>query len=196
MFGLSVFGQTTKADLEQLRKEVGLPASVSINDNDVSFPQATPIKIYLAIKYDKKSAREFKEWVTEWNQTKAAEFGEIQIVNNINDADIAAVQYQFGVGKVVREDSIEFRTGNIPREDERDRIERNNRIVLSSIGNSKVRAEKSAKILTLPLYSYLIVRGEDSSWSVDYSRVDDKTSFRDFPDRLLRSAIESKLKNR
>ncbi len=48
IFGVSVFGQTTKADLNQLRKEVGLPASISITKAEVSFPTAEPIKIYLA----------------------------------------------------------------------------------------------------------------------------------------------------
>jgi len=57
MFGVSIFGQTTKADLEQLRKEINLPSSVSISTADVSFPASKPTKIYLAIKHNKKLAK-------------------------------------------------------------------------------------------------------------------------------------------
>ncbi|HLM60144.1 MAG TPA: hypothetical protein VK308_05030 [Pyrinomonadaceae bacterium] len=196
MFGVSLFGQTTKADLEQLRKEINLPSSVSISTADVSFPASKPTKIYLAIKHNKKLAKNFNDWVEQWNKTKAAQFGEVQIVDNLNDADIAAVQYQFGVGRVVREDSVRLKTGNDPRKKQKDGINEDDRLVLGGIGNSKARAEVAAKTLTRPLYSYLIVRGQNSSWFVDYSRIDDQISDENFPEKLLQSTIESRLKNR
>jgi len=196
LFGLSVLGQTTKADLEQLRKEISLPSSETVSKDEVIFPNSKPIKIYTAIKHNKKSAKDFINWVEKWNKTKAGQFGEIQIVDNLKDADIAAVQYQFGVGRPVREDSVKLKTGNIPRENQRDGVNGSDRSVLSGIGNSKVRAEVATKTLTLPLYTYLIVRGQNSSWFIDYSRLDDRLSDNDFPDLLLQSAIESRLKNR
>jgi hypothetical protein len=196
MFGISVLAQTTKSDLEQLRKQINLPASASINAAPISFPASKPIKIYLAIKHNKSSIKDFENWVEQWNKTKAAQFGEIQIVDNLNDADIAAIQYQSGVGRTVREDSARLKTGKIPDAKDRDGVKENDRFVLSGIGNSKARAEVATKTLTLPLYSYLIVRGQNSSWFVDYSRVDDRLSETDFPEVTLQSTIERKLKNR
>jgi hypothetical protein len=192
MFGLSVFGQTTKADLEQLRKEVGLPVSTSITRASVSFPAAEPIKIYLAIKHDKRAAEDFIDWVEEWNRTNAGQFGQIQIVDELVDADIAAVQFQFGAARTVREDSVRLKIGKGRREDDND----DDRFVLNDIGNSKARVESSVRALKLPLYSYLIVRGSNSSWNVNYSRVDERISGKEFPDLLLQSAVADGLKNR
>lgn len=195
--GLSVFGQTTKADLEQLRKQVGLPTSQTIGKNDASFPTSKPIKIYLAIKHNKQSAQDFMDWVDKWNDANAAQFGEMQIVDRLNDADIAAVQYQFGTGRVVRGESVKLKTGKIPGGNVGDAIGGgNDKLVLNSVGNSKVKVEDSVKTLTVPLYSYLMVRGQNSVWSVNYSRVDDRISDNNFPELLLQSAIEDKLKNR
>lgn len=190
-FGFSVFGQTTKADLEHLRKEVGLPASVSIAKTDVSFPAAKPLKIYLAIKHDKKSAKDFVNWAEKWNKTNAAQFGEIQIVDDVNDADVAAVQYQFGAARIVREESAQLKIGKGKRQSETD-----DKFVVRGVGNSNARIEDSARTLTLPLYSYLIVRGRNSAWAINYSRVDERVSDKNFPELLLQSAIENELKNR
>lgn len=188
VFGLSVFGQTTKADLKQLQKEIGSP--VSITRNDVSIPASKTIKIYLAIKHNKSSAKDFANWVEKWNQENAARYSEMQIVDKLADADIAAVQFQYGVARVVREESVQFKVGKVRRETDDDNF------VLNSIGNSNARVESSAGTLKLPLYSYLIVRGQNTAWAVDYSRVDERISKKNFPELLLQSAIEDRLKNR
>ena len=192
MFGLPVFGQTTKADLNQLLKEDGLPASTSINRANVSFPAAEPIKIYLAIKHDKRATENFIDWVEEWNRTNANQFGQIQIVDKFVDADIVAVQFQFGAARTVREDSARLKIGKGRREDDNN----DDRFVLNDIGNSNGRIESSVRSLKLPLYSYLIVRGSNSSWNVNYSRVDERISGKEFPDLLLQSAVADGLRNR
>ena len=198
IFGLSIFGQKSKADIEQLKKEINLPAYVSVDVNDVKFPSAKTIKIYSAIKHNRKSADEFTKWVAEWNKSNAAQYGELQMVDKLEDADVAAVQYQFGTGRVVREESIRLKTGKVPGGNPSDatRNSEDDRFVLNGIGNKTVRAESTVRNLTLPLYSYLIVRGENSSWSVDYSRLDARIDDRNFPELLLQSAIEKRLKNR
>jgi len=196
MCSATIFGQTAKSDLEQLKKEINLPASVSISTADVSFPESNPVKIYLAIKHNKSSAKDFSRWVEQWNKSKAAQFGEIQIVDNLMDADVAAVQYQFGVGSTVREDSVLLRTGKIPDAARRDDANESDRMVLTGIGNSKVRGEVAAITLKIPIYSYLLVRGQNSEWFVDYSRLDDRLSEESFPERFLKSALEDKLRNR
>ena len=192
MFSLSVFGQTTKADLEQLRKEVGLPSSTSITKDDVFFPASKPVKIYLAIKHNKRAVKDFVDWAEQWNQTNAKQFGQIQIVDNLTDADIAAVQFQFGAARVVREESAQLKIGKVRRETDDD----DDKFVIQGIGNSKARVESSVRTLKLPLYSYLVVRGQNSSWIVNYSRVDGRLSDRNFPELLLQSALEERLKTR
>lgn len=188
IFGLSVFGQTTKSDLKQLQQEIG--ASAPVIKSNVAFPAAKTIKIYLAIKHNKSAAKDFANWVEKWNQENAARFGEMQIVDKLSDADIAAVQFQNGITRVVREESAHLQIGKARRENNDDDF------VFNRIGNSNARIESSAKTLKLPLYSYLIVRGQNSSWAVDYSRVDGRISAENFPERLLQSAIEDRLRNR
>jgi hypothetical protein len=193
LLSLSVFGQATKADLNQLRKEVGLPVSTSITKADVSFPTAEPLKIYLAIKHNKRAAKDFIDWVEQWNRENSGQFGEIQIVDDLVDADIAAVQFQFGAARVVQETSARLKIGKGRRESGDDDDE----FVLGGIGNSNARVENSVKTLKVPLYSYLIVRGaSNSSWIVNYSRIDEKLSGKNFPELLLQTAIEDRLKNR
>jgi hypothetical protein len=192
IFGLSIFGQTTKADLEQLRKEIGLPASVSITKDDISLPSSKPIKIYLAIKHNKRAAKDFADWVEQWNRTKAAQFGEIQIVDKLADADVAAVQFQFGAARVVREESAQLKIGKGRQPTDND----DDKFVLRSSGSSNPRIEESIRTLKIPLYSYLIIRGQNASWFVAYSRIDEKNSGENFPDLILQSALKKRLENR
>jgi len=198
ILGLSIFGQKSKADIEQLKKEINLPASVSVSANDAEFPSAKTIKIYSAIKHNRKSAKDFVEWVAQWNKTNSAKYGEIQMVDKLEDADVAAVQFQFGTGRVVREDSVRLKTGKVQGGNPSDatRNSDDDRFVLNSIGNKNARAETAVRSLTMPLYSYLIVRGQNASWAIDYSRLDDRLDTRNFPELLLQSAIENRLKNR
>ncbi len=192
MFGISIFGQTTNSDLKQLRKEAGLPASVAVSDDNISFPASKTLKIYLAIKHDKRAAKDFANWVAQWNQTNAAQYGRLQIVDRVTDADIAAIQFQYGAARIVREDSAQLKIGKVRRDND----DFDDKIVLNKIGNSTARVETSAKSLPAPLYSYLIVRGKNSDWAVDYSRVDPRTTTKYFPDLLLQAALADKMKNR
>ena len=115
MFGLSISGQTSGSDLEQLRKEVGLPSSASISKKGVSFPDLKPIKIFLAIKHKKDAAKDFMNWIDKWNRTKGNHYGQLQIVSNLADADIAAVHYRYGRARPVREESVQMKIGKCGR---------------------------------------------------------------------------------
>ncbi len=190
VFGLSVFGQTSKADLKQLQKEVG--SSIAITDKDAAFPAAKTVKIYLAIKYNKHSGKDFADWAAKWNKTEARQFGTIQIVDKAADANIVAVQFQHGAARVVREESARFKIGKTDPNDSRN----DDRFIINSIGNSNARVETSARALELPLYSYLIIRGQDAKWAVDYARIDERLDTGVFPDLLLQSVIEDRLKSR
>ena len=193
IFALSVLGQKTNSDLKQLQKEIG--SSAPITANDISFPVSKPVKIFLAIKHNKNSAKDFANWVGKWNRENAAKYGELQIVDKLEDADIAAVQFQNSASRVVREEAVKLKVGTVQRDDSNN-INKKDKFVLNSIGNSNVRAESSAVNLKLPLYSYLIVRDHNSSWAVDYSRVDERLNNKIFPELLLQSAIEDRLKDR
>ena len=189
---LSVSGQASKRDIEQLRKEIGLTSSIPILKSKGVFPDSKPIRVFLAIKHNQGIEEDFRDWVAKWNKTQAGRHGELQIVTDIADADIAAVQYQYGTAAPVREESVTMKIGKVTaRDEEKDKL------VLNRAGNSNVRAQSSARFLRRPLYTYLITRGENNTWHLDYSRVDESISGEmPFPESLLRSAIESRLKDR
>lgn len=192
LFSLPAYGQTSKSDIEQLRREVGLPSPVSILKKKAAFPASKPTKIFLAIKHNHGIERDFMDWVAKWNRTQADQYGELQLVTDIEDADIAAVQYQKGTGAPLGEETVRTKIGNVSIGDgDRDDI------ILNRKGNAGVRAQSGVRFLRRPLYSYLIARGENGAWHLYYSRVDESNSSETpFPESLLRSAIESRLKNR
>ena len=191
ILSFSVFAQTSESELNQLRKQVGLPVSVTVLEKDISFPDLKTTKIFLAVKHNKSAAKDFLQQIDKWNQTEGNRHGRLEIVGKAEDADIIAAQYRFGTSRLVLEDSVGVKIGKTRDDGEDDDF------VLSSAGNSNVKVERTVKTLKVPLYSYLLVRGQNSFWYVTYSRVDDAIESDDrFPERLLQSKLEDSLKNR
>lgn len=187
---LIISGQTTKSDIERLKKELDLPASASISADRLSFPAPKPIKIYLAIKDDSKAAEDFTDWAEKWNARNAAEFGAVEIVDELNEADVAAVLFKSKQRRVVARDSATVKIGKTPRSE-------NDDFVLGSVGNDRIKGERKVETLLFPVYSYLVVRASNSAaWSINFARVDDRFADENFPARFLQSVIEDRLKNR
>lgn len=183
--------QTDKAEIKQLRQELNLSKSTRlIADGSADFPSQKTIKIFAAIKHNKSFARDFVEWVADWNRDKANQFGKLETVDKIEDADIIAAQFRYGARKYVREARVSASTGKLGKDRDDDFVGR-------GIGNSKVRVEDGYEAVKFPLYSYLLVRGENDSWILDFSYVD--SSFdnnKTFPEARLQGIIESKMRKR
>ncbi|HXH68808.1 MAG TPA: hypothetical protein VNI60_00535 [Pyrinomonadaceae bacterium] len=186
-----VFAQTDKAEIKQLRQELNLSKSTSIIINkDTDFPSQNTIKIFPAIKHNKSFARDFVEWVKDWNKDNANKFGKLEIVDRIEDADIVATQFRYGIRKYVREERITASTGKISKDEDDD-------FIGQGIGNSKVRVESGYEAVKFPLYSYLLVRGANNSWILDFSYVDNASDYnKTFPEARLQGIIEGKMRKR
>lgn len=183
--------QTDKAEIKQLRQELNLSKSTRIiAGENIDFPSQKTVKIFAAIKHNKSFARDFAEWVADWNNNKANQFGKLETVDKIEDADIIAAQFRYGVRKYVRETRVRASTGKISKDQDDDFIGR-------GIGNSQVQVEDGYEAVKFPLYSYLLVRGENDSWILDFSYVDNSFDYnKTFPEARLQGVIDNKMRKR
>lgn len=186
-----ILAQTDQAEIRQLRQELNLSKSTALIPNkNTNFPSQKTIKIFAAIKHNKSFAKDFVEWVGNWNKDKASQFGRLEIVDKAADADVIAAQFRYGTRKYVREEKISASTGKIS-------TDKNGDFVGLGIGNSKVKGESGYEAVNFPLYSYLLVRGEGDSWILDFSYVDDASDFKKtFPEARLQGIIENKMMKR
>ncbi|MBK9154023.1 MAG: hypothetical protein IPM25_07375 [Chloracidobacterium sp.] len=191
LLSVSLFGQSSKNDIERLKTEVGLPASTMVVKQRRAVSKNDPTKIFFLVDDSRVSEGDFRSWVDEWNTTKAANFGALQIVSKISEADVAAVLFRSGVAKVVREESVGLNIGLAGP-----KTQNNDVTVLTEVGNSSVNAKSSVRTLPSPIYTYLIVQGANSAWHLNYARVDEVFSENPFPERRLRSVLENALKDR
>ena len=194
ILGTASFGilaQTDNAEIKQLRQELNLSKSMPIIiSKNTDFPSQKTIKIFPAIKHNKSFAKDFVEWVADWNKDNATQFGKLEIVGRIEDADVIAAQFRYGTQTYVKEARIRASTGKISRNKDDD-------FIGQGVGNSKVRVESGYEAVKFPLYSYLLVRGTDDSWILDFSYVDNALdNSKDFPERRLQGIIERKMKKR
>lgn len=183
--------QTDKAEIKQLRQELNFSKSTRIiADGNTDFPPQKTIKIFAAIKHNKSFARDFAEWVADWNKDNANRFGKLETVDKIEDADIIAAQFRYGVRKYVRETRVSASTGKLGKD-------RDDDFIGQRVGNSKVRVEDGYEAIKFPLYSYLLVRGESDSWILDFSYVDNSLDYnKTFPEARLQGVIENKMRKR
>ena len=193
VFGVSAIGQTSSSDIERLRDEVGLSGSARILKSSTRLPLQGPVKVHFAINHNSDLEREFADWVAEWNRTKGGQYGELQVVSDIEQADIAAVIFKTGASKVVREDSVGLKVGKVDQPNDRN----NTDFVWQKASNDRVETKTTIKTLPVPLYSYFLARGPNDTWHVNFSRLDELVTGKEpFPERRLRTRIEEALKNR
>ncbi|MGD9590536.1 MAG: hypothetical protein AB7Q37_11515 [Pyrinomonadaceae bacterium] len=191
LLSVSLFGQSSKNDIERLKKEVGLSVSTLVLKQRRAVSKNDPTNIFFLVDDSRVSEDDFRSWVDEWNTTKAANFGALQIVSKISEADVAAVLFRSGVAKVVREESVGLNIGRAGP-----KTQNNDVTVLTEVGNSRVNAKSSVRTLPSPIYTYLIVQGANSAWHLNYARVDEVFSENPFPERRLQSVLENALKDR
>ena len=192
VFAVSALGQTSSGDIERLREEAGMPDSARILKSSTRLPVQGPVKIHLTIHHDPDIEQDFTNWVGEWNRTNGSRYGELQIVADIEQADMAAVIFRTGASRVVREDSVAFKVGKVDQPHDR-----GTDFTWQKASTDRVEAKTTIKTLPVPVYSYFLARGPNDAWHLNFSRLDEAVSGeRPFPERRLRGEIERALKKR
>lgn len=89
-----VMGQTMSDELAKLRQHLNIPESISISPAiSTNLPEAIPLKIYIATGLDMKVRDNFVKWIEKWNEKDGKKYGLIEIVSEINNADIILARY-------------------------------------------------------------------------------------------------------
>lgn len=83
------YAQTTDEEFTILRDHLNLPASTPIKfTRSSALTSDFPIKTYIATGLDKDVHKNFVRWIEEWNAKDGKEYGSIEIVPELSQADV------------------------------------------------------------------------------------------------------------
>lgn len=180
---VGIFAFWEDKEISLLRKEINISDKELIRRNkDEKFPAGQSLKVFLAVKHNKESRRDFEEWIENWNDKSSAKFGRLESVDSIENANIVIAQFVTNSSKYIEEASVSI--GTFPRPDE-------------TKPKLRVESERSYKPLHLPVRSYLLIRSDDM-WTIVYSDVETSIYGDQLnnPDLRLWSAVEKRMKER
>lgn len=182
-FVSGVFANTKDKEIALLRQQVNIADNVVIRSNKKEkLPAGQSLKVFLAIKHNKETARDFEDWIAQWNTDNAIKYIKLELVDTIESADIVLAQFVTTKGNYIEESVLTV--GTVPKPGERK-------------PKLRVEAGQGATRLPLPVRSFLLFRSNDI-WTVVYYDVETNVSEkqRTFPDLRLWSALEKRMKDR
>jgi len=92
--GLTVSAQTMNAEIELLRQQLGVSASVPITmANSPELPKSGPLNVYIAAGFDIDVRKRTVERIENWNKKDARKHGVLTVVTELSQADVVLVQY-------------------------------------------------------------------------------------------------------
>jgi hypothetical protein len=90
---LSVLAQTSGDEHDALKKHLEVNDAVQIRlAQDRSLPSGK-LKVFLGIGLDTQLRDNFVRWINDWNRKDGKKFGEIEIVSELQQADIIFARY-------------------------------------------------------------------------------------------------------
>lgn len=183
-FITGVFAYFEDKEITLLRQQINIPDTEAIRKNKKEkFPAGQTLKVFLAIKHNKESERDFEEWIEKWNKNNGVKYGKLEAVDSIETADIAIVQFVTKRSEYVEETGISIGTTPKPGETK---------------PKLRVETDRGYKRLDLPVHSFLLVKSNDL-WTIVYNDVETVISDEQLlanPDSRLWSAVEKKMKER
>ena len=153
------FAQLNNNEINNLKKNVKISNSDVVRINEragISSSASDPVKVFLAIKRNGDEKKYFENWIKTWNEKNGSQYGKIQQVDDIAQAEIVMVQ--FVSAKIKRVGEAGVKVGNVPSGGQ---ITKQNVSVGSGTGFTPLK---------LPVYSYLVKR-ESGIWTVLYVSV-------------------------
>ena len=179
----NVSAQFTKDEIANLKKQTNISSKETVRySKDARLTSDDSLKIFLAVKRRGSEAEWFEKSIAEWNQKEGDQYGKLEIVDDIREADAILVQFVATNVKRVEEKSIGI--GNVPRGQTQPKI--------------RVKSETQYKTLKLPVYSYLMKRDADS-WTIIYGNAETSLPDEQFsisPDLRLWQVFKEEMKSR
>ena len=176
------FAQSNAKEISNLREHLKISDTEPIRLNtDIKLPAGNSLKIFLMVERQGAEAKRFEKWVQDWNKKDAAKFGKLEIASDISQADIVLAHFVSADSKLTQEQSL--KVGNTPPGQIKPEFQ--------------VEGRNDVRLLSLPVYSYLLVR-EDTFWTIVYQEVDSIIEEEQLsnPENRLWRAVKNRMKNR
>lgn len=177
------FGQLNNDEISDLRKQINLSDKDSVRINERGgLSSDAALKVYLAIDRRGDEKKYFEKWLKEWNEKDGAQYGRLEQVDDISQADVVLVQFVKTGIKNVGEVAVSVNTIPLPNQ--------------TNQGKVRVGNEAGYVSLKLPVYSYLLKR-DDNIWTILYGRVETSITGEQLfnPEKDLWNAYKKKRKD-
>lgn len=91
---LTVSAQTMSAEIDLLREQLGVSASVPITmANSSDLPKSGPLNVYIAAGFDIDVRKRTVDRINNWNKNDAKKHGALTVVTELSQADVVLAQY-------------------------------------------------------------------------------------------------------
>lgn len=88
------YSQTNDEEIANLRAHLGLPDSIRFELADTpNIPKAENLRLFIATGLDVVTRSNLRGWIGRWAQKKEKRYGHIEIVDDIQDADVILARY-------------------------------------------------------------------------------------------------------
>lgn len=152
------FAQLDNNEIGDLREQIKISDKdlVRVNERGDLVSDNT-LKVYLAIDRKGSEKKSFEKWIKEWNEKDGDQYGRLEQVSDISQADIVLAQFVRTRAKRLGEASVSIKNIPLPGQTNQKNVR---------VGNGAGYVS-----LKLPVYSYLLKR-EDNIWTVLYGGVE------------------------
>ena len=183
VFSTLASAQVSEKEAGLLREELKLADDEPILiDRGRNFPAQKPLRVFTAIKQSAKEAERFGKWLRKWDKKNSKKYGKIQIVDEIEKADVVVAQFRTVAPVYVKE--VVTKVGNISSTGEiRDKV--------------RIGTEYGYRRMDLPTHSYLLVKS-NRAWVIVFRNIEPIFVEEQLvnPRARLRGAMSKRLKNR
>lgn len=94
VLSFTVFGQSVNDELNRLREHLGVSPGTKITvASSLDLPDKKPLNIYVATGLDIYVKERFVEWADEWNKKDGKKLGMVNLVSDLDAADLIFVRY-------------------------------------------------------------------------------------------------------
>ncbi|HMQ05390.1 MAG TPA: hypothetical protein PKD26_15850 [Pyrinomonadaceae bacterium] len=170
----TIAAQVSQPELSELQKVAGIPSDEILRTVGSSpIPGSKPLKIYLAIKMPGNAKKDLAKLAEKWNRGEAAKFGPIEVVNDVNNADVILAEFRYSGAKPVETHSVRASVGQPAS------------TTFGSGRNSSVDTKRDYDVFHQPVISYLVSR-ENGVWTVLYAQIEAYEPERQLSDPTLR----------
>lgn len=102
-----IAAQTMNDEIARLRAHLSVSDSIQVNTSSAPIlPKEYPLKVYIATGLDMVVHNNFVRWINEWNRKDGKKYGALEIVEDLNQANIILARYTLKDQVTTQQDSV------------------------------------------------------------------------------------------